>query len=368
MKDLDEIDYSALEQRPGGEDIEKFKQKYKIVDKALKRRRTYQLLSAVVAVVGTTVLIVAVNLLKLPEYAVAFFTICLFIAVLAPLLLGASLRVRVRTYDWSTRLWLFARANDLKYSLNGSLLLHDGSIFSDTLRSMGADGMSGKLVGADMRIGCYAPEIVSGQHPEMNDCIIAQVKLPRKVPHIVLDSVKNTTSASSEDTLGLGGLYENQVDSLEGGFDEYFTLYAPSGYGRDVRYIFTPDVMELLVNTAQQYDIELIDDTLHICVQGLYNSPTVGEGEASSLKNLKDILTVAAVLSNKIYDRTDFYVDEHAETSSKHAVAAAGKRLKTLKISDVYLILLLLGCSAITIIALMAFRQTEWYTILFPNG
>ena len=363
MKDLDEIDYSALEQKPSRHDIEKYKQKYKIVDKALKRRRTYQLASATVAVIGSVVLVVAVNLCKLPEYAVAFFAICLLIAVLAPLLLGASVRVRVRTYDWSTRLWLFAHANGWKYSLNSSLLPHDGSVFSDTLRSTSADGIRGKLAGADMRIGSYAPEIVSGRHPELNDCAIAQVKLPRRVPHILLDSVKNNMSPGAT-----SGVYGNQVVSLEGNFDEYFTLYAPARYGRDVRYIFTPDVMELLVNTAQQYDIELIDDTLYICMRGLYNSPTVDDGEASSLKNLKDIVMVAAVLSSKIHSRVDFYADERAETKSKHTVASVGKRLNTLKISDVYLILLLLGCSAITVIALMAFRQTEWYRIIFPNG
>ena len=56
----------------------------------------------------------------------------------------------------------------------------------------------------------------------------------------------------------------NQVVLLEGDFNSYFTLYAPQGYGTDVRYVLTPDLMALLVDEAGSYDVETIDDTLVI--------------------------------------------------------------------------------------------------------
>jgi len=48
--------------------------------------------------------------------------------------------------------------------------------------------------------------------------------------------------------------------SLEGDFDRYFTLYAPTGYEADALYLFTPDVMANFIDKVSRLDVEILDD------------------------------------------------------------------------------------------------------------
>lgn len=41
--------------------------------------------------------------------------------------------------------------------------------------------------------------------------------------------------------------------SLEGDFDRYFTLYCPGDYERDALYVFTPDLLALLIDESRHF-------------------------------------------------------------------------------------------------------------------
>jgi len=82
------------------------------------------------------------------------------------------------------------------------------------------------------------------------------IPLTTNLPNILLLSRLNTSS---------GDLWraippQTEKLSLEGDFDNYFTLYAPSGYATDALYLFTPDIMVNLMDKAAAYDVEIIDD------------------------------------------------------------------------------------------------------------
>jgi hypothetical protein len=54
-----------------------------------------------------------------------------------------------------------------------------------------------------------------------------------------------------------------QILSLEGDFDDFFTVYRPSGYGGgDALYFLTPELMADLIDTASGWDIEFIDTSV----------------------------------------------------------------------------------------------------------
>ena len=46
------------------------------------------------------------------------------------------------------------------------------------------------------------------------------------------------------------------------------TLYAPNGSERDALYVLTPDVMAAMIDVGQDFDIEVIDDKLHLFHEG----------------------------------------------------------------------------------------------------
>ena len=52
--------------------------------------------------------------------------------------------------------------------------------------------------------------------------------------------------------------------SLEGDFDQHFSLYCPEGYEQDALYLFTPDIMARFIDHAAALDVEIVDDWLFL--------------------------------------------------------------------------------------------------------
>jgi hypothetical protein len=84
------------------------------------------------------------------------------------------------------------------------------------------------------------------------------VRLTTRLPHILLRAKDGPA-----DEFTMVALPDRaQRLSLEGDFDDYFTLYCPEEYERDALYLFTPDVMARLMDRVRGFDVEIIDDWL----------------------------------------------------------------------------------------------------------
>lgn len=81
--------------------------------------------------------------------------------------------------------------------------------------------------------------------------------LPVPLPHMLLDARGNGRSLPFQPVRA-------QRFDLEGDFPDHFTLSAPKGYERDVLYVFTPDLMALLIDEAGDLDVEIVDDQLFV--------------------------------------------------------------------------------------------------------
>lgn len=147
------------------------------------------------------------------------------------------------------------------------------------------------------------------------------ITLPRRVPHMVLDARSNDRGPFSS---LLRRPAASQHLSLEGDFDTRFRLYVPSGYERDALYVFTPDLMALMIDEAGDLDVELRDDQLIVYRPGGFDltDPSVWQRFAR----------IRATVGAKTWNRTDLYSDERA-TPELHfddagTVAAEGTRLR----------------------------------------
>lgn len=89
----------------------------------------------------------------------------------------------------------------------------------------------------------------------------ASVQLDVPLPNIILDARRNNRMLRSNlpDSLAM-----RQRLSLEGDFDQYFSLYCPVGYETDALYLFTPDVCARLIDNAGDFDVEIVDDRLYL--------------------------------------------------------------------------------------------------------
>ena len=113
-----------------------------------------------------------------------------------------------------------------------------------------------------LEVGRYEYTVGSGKQRRTYTWYYAGMRLPRRVPHLVLDSKSNDGIVMGKALISnLPVVISNsQRISLEGDFDTYFTLYAPKQYDVDVRYVLTPDVMAALVDKSSRFDVELVDD------------------------------------------------------------------------------------------------------------
>ena len=148
------------------------------------------------------------------------------------------------------------------------------------------------------------------------------LQLDRALPHMVLDSTANNGIFGSNLPATFN---KDQVLHLEGDFDKHFTLYCPKEYERDALYVFTPDLMALLIDAvsiqaSSPFDVEIIDKWMFV-----YSSAAFDLRQPALHQRLLGIVdTVGA----KTLSQTDRYRDERVGDFTANIVAPQGQRLK----------------------------------------
>lgn len=140
-----------------------------------------------------------------------------------------------------------------------------------------------------------------------------QIRLDRQTPHIVLENRRAGVLATT------GRAFRGaQRLSLEGDFDRTFALYCPTGYETDALYIFTPDLMALMLDLAGDCEAELIDGYL-----------VVYSGRPWRLwkpERFAALLVLVDALGAKARRQTGRYVDWRR--TDAEAIGATGRRLR----------------------------------------
>jgi hypothetical protein len=85
--------------------------------------------------------------------------------------------------------------------------------------------------------------------------MIARIQLDKTFPHIVLDGQRNIK--------GLRTLPGYEQLKLEGNFNKYFKLYVQKGEEIDALSIIAPNVMQTLIDSNRQQDIEVYGNSLY---------------------------------------------------------------------------------------------------------
>ncbi|MCA9342667.1 hypothetical protein KC950_01480 [Candidatus Saccharibacteria bacterium] len=156
----------------------------------------------------------------------------------------------------------FAKINNFSYIMgkdqNDS---KRGTIFSHGRHKTSWNIIAGDYNNLSFELYSYNYTTGSGESSKVNYVQIFEITLPRKLPHIVIDSlIESGTSQGSV----LPIIFDSsQKIELEGDFYKYFALYAPDKYGVTALTLIAPDVMETLMQFAAKCDIEIIDNKLY---------------------------------------------------------------------------------------------------------
>ena len=201
---------------------------------------------------------------------------------------------------------LFASQNGFKYHATST----GDNNMAATAFNLGYTGQVFNTLELDERLSVaeYSYKTKNGEQEITHHFNFARFQLGNNVPHLVLDSKYSALQIQGE-----------QEITLEGNFQDYFTLYAPTDCEVDALQIFTPDVMGTLLDQAGKYDVELIGSDLYIydMKQGLVESGLTVDGLVNSVEDRKrhsqfiNFLTSAIKIASEINEQTDHYINTH---------------------------------------------------------
>jgi hypothetical protein len=230
----------------------------------------------------------------------------------------ASFRKRMNR---SIKAYQVAVANGMTYELQVKNPVRNGLIFQDTTRN--SSFIYDRMFKAGERpfeIGNFYYETGTSRSKTPHYYGYMCITLDRNIPHMVLDATYDDFKLLGLRHSRLAGSFDqDQILKLEGNFNDYFTLYAPKQYETDALYVFTPDLMALLIDEASTFNAEIVDNNLYI-----YSHIPFVFDKPETFERLMNILeTVGA----KTLKQTGNYRDSRSET--KGEIAAGGRRLKT---------------------------------------
>lgn len=240
------------------------------------------------------------------------------IILTAMIALVAAAVIAYLRYDERRRakLYRFAVLNQLLYEENSAYTAYKGMIFDE-----GHSRVIKQLLrfADNSEIGNYQYETGSGRNRSTHTYGYVKIPLTRNLPHMVLDGKANNLFGI---ITGMTDSFDrSQKLSLEGNFDKYFTLYAPKQYERDALYVFTPDVMAVLIDEGKRYDMEIVDNELYIYSTKVFD--LVSETQLSSL------VRIVETIGSELRSQTKRYTDERIlDSRGSNIVAKEGKRLR----------------------------------------
>lgn len=224
--------------------------------------------------------------------------------------------ISVKSMERRIRFENFARDNSLTYLPEEASPEYQGVIFSTGSQRRLYD----RFFSDAFEIGNYRYTVRHGKSSSTHKYGYIRIKLQRNIAHMLLDSKSNNVNILGASISNLPvTMNKDQTLSLEGDFNEHFTLYAPKEYERDALYIFTPDLMALLIDNVAQFDVEVIDDQLFV-----YGA----EFHLVEDKTWQRIFAIISNVGQKTISQTDYYADEKVGDRSADIVADKGRRLR----------------------------------------
>ena len=285
-------------------------------------------------VTGSIFLIVILGICILAILALAFIAVALleptlgFVALVAVglgiMALAIVFFIRVLRRDvsfgpgWTrmTRLDAFAQLNNMTYEFERRGVQYNGAIFALGTRAIATDVLTVRS-GRGIQIGNYRSFAKSAYDSAHFHGGYVVIELDRRMPHMLAIAKRRRKFLGGQSVAP--GILRNQIVSLEGDFDRYFTLYAPRQYERDALYVFTPDLMVLLIDRLASYDLEIVDNRLYIYSHTPFNmlDPDTHERLAS----------IVQVVGHKATNQTIRYADDRT-APGVDMVAPGGLRLR----------------------------------------
>jgi hypothetical protein len=336
------IDYESLSEPVSAAEIDDFKKQCALDSGNSNETATKQLAGRVILVI-----IVILSIVIILSYRV--FGIFFVFSGILIVYMNFRYVKKMRIVD--TKLSRFAKENGLIFKVKTEDPNYDGMIFNiGNDRSSYSQLQSAKT--GLYEIANYSYATGSGKDRSVFNFGYIMIKLDRNLPNIVLDSTKN----NDKSLFGIAGsnlpvsFRNNQRLSLEGDFDKYFTLYVPSGCAEDALYIFSPDLMSVLIDELTGYDAEIIGDKLFI-----YSNSKFDLSNPVILQKLFKIINTVGL---KVIQDTEHYTDsDNTGLATDAETSASALRLKRKMSFNNWIVVVVFAIMFIVSFVSIAFHQ-----------
>ncbi|HBO64904.1 TPA: hypothetical protein DD425_03005 [Candidatus Saccharibacteria bacterium] len=306
-----EYDYSALNRRPTKIEVENLENRY-----ALSNAVSGGLAQLVLLIIGVIMIVLMVQVVSNAKTVEAAVIGGLVVGGFIAGIVGMFVAMRMHKRNLA-KLLAFTDANKARLILNYRNPGYSGLIFDEG----SSREISSAIVFPDGKeLGNFKYVTGSGRNRSTRQWGYMRVPLVRRLPHMVLDAKANNILRSRFSNLpdALGG---NVVVSLEGNFNDFFTLYVPKGYETDALYVFTPDVMAAIIDHGTMYDIEVVDDAVYFYAHNSH--------KLTSEAHIKKMLSIVQAISSELLAQSDYYADYRVENRTINRIDSAGRRLKS---------------------------------------
>ena len=325
--DLTHVDYAALTEPITSGQVRAFRASIKAQQRADPTIKTG--LSTATSVISIVVLVVFLGFVGVFFFA-GFVSLALDgsgdgatgLLIFMAVFIGLAILIIVRHFgsggSWAKwmRLAQFAEANGLQFRSSSANPNYSGMIFhlGDGRAALNhLNSASGRY----FDLGSFRYSTGSGKSRSTHNWGFLALNLDRKLPNMVLDSKENNTLFGSDLPITFR---RDQILSLEGDFDKHFTLYCPKEYEQDALYVFTPDLMALLIDDAGSFDVEIVDDWMFI-----YSPHAFAPLDA---QNYARLFNIVHSVGTKTVSQTANYHDDRIGSATANIVAPQGQRLR----------------------------------------
>ena len=353
------IDYEPLTRPVTRAQTREFREKARTRPEYASQNAIVQVIVVVVVVVTFGMMILATVGVIVPvlasadgQQAIGFVIFPLiflcFVVVVIAFVIRAAFGEGGRWHKW-LRLTQFADANGLVFSPADADPQYPGAIFGQGRSRSAVDHMR-SAADRFLDYGNYRYVTGSGKNSTTHNWGFMALQLDRSLPHMVLDSKANNGLFGGTNLPA--AFTKDQVLQLEGDFNERFTLYCPKQYERDALYVFTPDLMALLIDEVSPFDVEIIDKWMFVYSASAFDmrQPAVHQR----------LLRIVDMVGAKTLSQTDRYSDERVGDFASNIIAPQGQRLK--RGISIGAIVILVGFAAIWLVPLVV----DLFVLLAP--
>lgn len=174
-----------------------------------------------------------------------------------------------------------------------------------------SDIVHAQIVGKSCDVYMYEFRVGSGRSTRTYFCTVARAELPKEFPHFILDSKRTKVVRDFSDTTA-------RVE-LEGHFHKYFSLRYPPNTQIDALSVITPDVMQTLIDSNADQDIEVCGRYVYFMLHTDHRSPEDLPKLLGSVQTLLDEFLHKAKTLN--YRGKPFHFNTHvAQTAQDYFI------------------------------------------------